>query len=115
MREVPITLQIKRASGLAACSEDGLLALPQLASEAEEQIISKYRPSPQYSSCKLVSLEHTSCESLGKIQLATSVDIACARNDRYTINDILCLLFLKTELVQDYGVFVVAFERLLAS
>lgn len=69
MREVPITLQIRGASGLAVCSEDGLLALPQLASRVEEQIMSNYQPPPLYSDCEIVSLEHTSCEMLGMIKL----------------------------------------------
>ena len=65
MREVPITLQIKGAAGLTACGDNGLLALPQLASEAEEQIMNNYQPPLLYSDCNIVSLEHTSCETLG--------------------------------------------------
>lgn len=68
MREVPITIQIRRTSGLAVCSEDGLLALPQLAARVEEQIMNNYQPPPLYSDCEIVSLEHTSCETLGKIK-----------------------------------------------
>jgi hypothetical protein len=67
MREVPITLQIRGASGLAVCGEDGLLALPQLASQVEERIMSNYEPPPLYSDCDIASLEHTSCETLGII------------------------------------------------
>ena len=65
MREVPITLQIRGASGFAACDDNGLLSLPQLASEAKEQILSNYQPPLLYSDCDIVSLEHTSCEKLG--------------------------------------------------
>ena len=87
MREVPITLQIKRASDLAACGDDGLLALSELASLAEEQIMSNYQPPPQYSSCSLVSLEHTSCETLGENGINQQLQIICiaVSNSRLTV------------------------------
>ena len=65
MREVPITLQIRGAADLPACGDNGLLALPLLASEVEKQILSNYQPPPLFSDCNIVSLEHTSCETLG--------------------------------------------------
>ena len=75
MREVPITLQIKRASDLSACNDDGLLAIPELASFAEEQIVGQYQPPFQSFNCSLVNLEHTSCETLGKKMILVKEDI----------------------------------------
>ena len=64
MREVPVTVQIKKApADLSACSDDGLLAIPELEAIAEEQIINRYQ---QASGCRLVSLNHTSCKTKGE-------------------------------------------------
>ena len=63
MREVPILVQIKNAADFPACGDDGLLALPELASQAEEEIMSNYQPPL---TCSLVSVVRTSCEALGK-------------------------------------------------
>ena len=65
MRGVNIILQIKGASHLSACNEEGKLAITELASMAEDQIVSNFPSS--LSDCSIINLEQTSCEAFGML------------------------------------------------
>ena len=75
--EVPIILEIRHASDLSVCTDDGLLAISSLASYAEEQIISQYQPPFENFKCNLANLQLTSCETLGKKQLQNRILLEC--------------------------------------